>query len=85
MTMKNNCTYKEFGKYLRTIANLYAKYGDEPLERGKEYTHLHEQLCQLHNDFDHGAADIERLKDVFVTQCEAYENGWIPPEQHSIE
>ena len=25
-------TYKEFGKYLRAVADLYAKYGDEPLK-----------------------------------------------------
>lgn len=69
-------TYKEFGKYLRAVADLYAKYGDEPLEVGKEYNKLHDALCQMHNDFDHGAARIEELKDIFVVQCEDYGQGW---------
>lgn len=29
-------TYKEFSKYLRAVANLYAKYGDAPLEVEKD-------------------------------------------------
>lgn len=53
--MNKNCTYKEFGKYLRAVADMYAKYGDTPLEVEKEYTMLHDALCRMHNDFDHGA------------------------------
>lgn len=32
MSKKNIATYKEFGKMLREVANLCAKYGDTPLE-----------------------------------------------------
>lgn len=71
-------TYKEFGKYLRAVADLYAKYGDEPLEVGKEYGDLHDVLCQMHNDYNNGAARIEELKDVFTAQCEDYGQGWVP-------
>ena len=28
---KNFATYKEFGKMLREVANIYSKLGDEPL------------------------------------------------------
>jgi hypothetical protein len=44
-------TYKEFSKYLRAVANLYAKYGDAPLEVEKEYNKLHDALCQMHKAF----------------------------------
>lgn len=77
--MNKNCTYKEFGKYLREIANMYARYGDEALEHDKEFEDLHLKLCQLHHTFDHGAREIERLKDVFVSDCENYGSGWFPP------
>lgn len=70
-------TYKDFGKYLRAIANLYAKYGDEPLEHNKEFTKLHEELCNLHQDYDHGAQRIEELKEVFLNHSEDYGSGWI--------
>lgn len=79
MLMDKNCTYKEFGKYLREIANLYAQYGDEPLEYEKEYEDLHLKLCQLHHTFDHGAREIENLKDIFVRDCMDFGSGWFPP------
>lgn len=75
-------TYKEFGKYLRAVADMYAKYGDAPLEVEKEYNKLHDALCQMHNDFDHGAARIEELKDIFVVQCEDYGQGWFDPKNN---
>ena len=71
-------TYKEFGKYLRAVANEFSKYGDKPLEENQEYERLYTTLCQMHNDFDHGAERIEDLKRIFVSQCEDYGQGWNP-------
>lgn len=78
-------TYKEFGKYLRAVADMYAKYGDTPLEVEKGYTMLHDALCRMHNDFDHGAGRIEELKDIFVVQCEDYGRGWITPAEQETD
>jgi hypothetical protein len=83
--MNKNCTYKEFGKYLRAVADMYAKYGDTPLEVEKEYTMLHDALCRMHNDFDHGAGRIEELKDIFAVQCEDYGRGWITPAEQKAD
>lgn len=47
-----------------------------------EYNKLHDALCQMHNDFDHGAARIEELKDIFVVQCEDYGQGWFDPKNN---
>lgn len=69
-------TYKEFGKYLRAIANLYAKYGDEPLEHEQEFQKLYDDLCNIHPDFDHGAQRIEELKETFLNNFETYGEGW---------
>lgn len=42
---KDLATYKEFGKMLREVANLYAKMGDRPLaEEGKEYEYISERI-----------------------------------------
>lgn len=78
-------TYKEFGKYLRTIANLYAKYGDAELEEEQEYDELYTKLCQLHMDFDHGANRILDLKDEFIFQCKCCGEGWFDPQKREIE
>ena len=75
--MANN-TYKEFGKYLRAVANEFSKYGDEPLEEDLEFDKLYTTLCQMHNDYKRGAERIEALKRTFVTQCEDYGQGWTP-------
>lgn len=74
-------TYKEFGKYLRAIANLYAKYGDEPLEEDMQFEKLHKTLCQMHPDFDHGARRIEQLAEIFRQQCEDCGEGWSDPNK----
>lgn len=42
---KNFATYKEFGKMLREVANLYSKIGDIPLcESGEEKTYITERI-----------------------------------------
>lgn len=42
---KNFATYKEFGKMLREVANIYSKLGDEPLlEEGREYNAIRDAV-----------------------------------------
>lgn len=74
-------TYKEFGKYLRAIANMYAQYGDRPLEHEKEFSNLYDDLCNIHPDFDHGAQRIEELKEMFLNNFEIYGEGWNEPNK----
>lgn len=69
-------TYNDFAEYLHAVADLYEQYGNEILEYDREFNKLHDRLCEMHNDYDHGAARIEQLKDTFVLQCEDYGQGW---------
>lgn len=82
MDIQKAKTYKEFGKYLRTVANLFATYGDTELEEGKEYENFFSKLSALHHDYDHGADRIEDLKDEFIFQCDHYGTGWINPNDN---
>lgn len=75
-------TYKEFSKYLRAVANLYAKYGDAPLEVEKSIINCMMLCVRCTKHFDHGAARIEELKDIFVVQCEDYGQGWFDPKNN---
>lgn len=36
---KNFATYKEFGKMLREVANIYSQLGDEPLSQEQSRTY----------------------------------------------
>lgn len=69
-------TYKEFGKYLRFIANLYSQYGDKELKHNDEFIILYDKLCKMHPDYDHGAQRIEELKETFLNNFEIYGEGW---------
>lgn len=49
---KNLATYKEFGKMLREVANVYAALGEEPLpttdeEQEKEYTSITREVERI--------------------------------------
>lgn len=73
-------TYKEFGKYLRAVADLFAQYGDTELKEGQEYEDFFYKLSSLHQDWDHGANRIEELKDEFIFMCDHFGgDGWIDP------
>ncbi len=42
---KNFATYKEFGKMLREVANIYSQLGDEPLSQEQyEYNGIRDAL-----------------------------------------
>ena len=50
---KNFATYKEFGKMLREVANIYSKLGDEPLlEEGREYNAIRDAVQAITNKHD---------------------------------
>jgi hypothetical protein len=66
----------------RTKKYIRKKTGDEV---EKEYTMLHDALCRMHNDFDHGAGRIEELKDIFAVKCEDYGRGWITQAEQETD
>lgn len=47
---KNLATYKEFGKMLREIANIYSRRGDEPLPTSDEEQNL--EYSSIKKDVD---------------------------------
>lgn len=50
---KNFATYKEFGKMLREVANIYSKLGDAPLlEEGREYNAIRDAVQAITNKHD---------------------------------
>lgn len=75
-------TYKEFGKYLQTVGELYASCGDKELEKGNEFYVLFDKLCKMTPDDERGAECILELKDAFCTNSEKYGYGWIDPNAY---
>jgi hypothetical protein len=66
MTEKNFATYKEFGKMLREVANIYSQYGDLPLaDEGFEKNGIIESIGFIVNKHDF-ADYINPLKDSFL-------------------